>query len=121
MSLSLINKGSGAPEPFKFKEGTDSGCHQMNDYPSQIEEAPFVIAFGSSGTVKDFKIIFPDKILDVPFQPHKVCIACHCSNDKKICPEIELPHIHDNYIQAAMISQKFSQFHCPALQSVIIQ
>jgi len=83
----------------------------MDDYPSQIKEAPFIIDLGSSGTVQDFKSVIPDKILDVPLQSHKMSIACYSSNNKKICPEVEIPHIHDNHIRAVMIGQKFSQLY----------
>jgi hypothetical protein len=81
----------------------------MNDNGSEIQEAPFVITFWFSGAMQNFKFSFPDEFFYVPLQPKEMSIACHRGNYKKVRPEIQRPHVHDQHINAAMILKKLSQ------------
>jgi hypothetical protein len=93
----------------------------MDDYSSQVYQAPLVVIFGLPGAAEYFQSAFPDKFLTVALQTRKVGIARYRGDNKKISPEIEASHVHDHYVPAMVAIQKFSQLqgHAFILQRIV--
>jgi hypothetical protein len=105
-----VDDRGGAPEPLQLKEAAGTGGHQVDYYASQVQQAPFVIGIGSSGTVKYLEFLFADEIFYMPLQSLEMGIACHRGDNEKVCPEIQGRHVHDNYFLAVVILKKPAQF-----------
>jgi hypothetical protein len=89
----------------------------VDNYASQIQQAPFVILFGPSGTVKDSQSLFGRIIFYVPLKPREVSVARNRGYNEKIRPEIQIPHVHYYHVRAPVIVEEFPKLNCFALQS----
>jgi len=96
----------------------------MDNHIPKIQQAPFIVTLhcGAKKSVTRFGVIgrfpgtaeyiytlFPGKLLYMLFKTRQMGIARNSGNDKKIRPEIQIPHIHYHHINSPVFFQELSQ------------